>query len=265
MNNDLIYGIGQGWIFLFLIIGFYLAAEVGFRVARRLSNKVGKEATTHIATIEGALLGLLALLLGFAFSMSISRYDSRKAVIIEEANDLQTTYLRAELLSDPHKEITKRFLRDYVDSRVEYLQAGLDELKLGEALARTARIQNQLWNQAVSAAKSDSDEVRTGYFISSLNSLIDDHTVRVNAMRNHVPEVILFLLIFVGAMTIAMTGYSSGINNLRLPIPRAILIVLTAATLIVIIDLDRPRRGLITVSEKALTQLQKDLKAPVSK
>ena len=84
-------------------------------------------------------------------------------------------------------------------------------------------------------------------------------------MRNHVPEVILFLLTFVGAMTIAMTGYSSGINNLRLLIPRAILIVLTAATLIVIVDLDRPRRGLITVSEKALTQLQKDLKAPVSK
>lgn len=260
MNNDLIYGIGQGWLFIIFVVGFYLSAEIGFRFARRSANKVGKEATSHISTIEAALLGLLALLLGFAFSMSMSRYDSRKSIVIDEANDLQTTYLRAELLNDPFKEVTKRLLKEYVDSRVEYLQAGLDELKIQEALDRTIKIQHQLWDQAVHAARADSDEVRTGYFIESLNSLIDDHTVRVNAMRNHVPEIILLLLIFVGAMTIAMTGYSSGINKLRLPVPRAILVILTAATLIVIIDLDRPRRGLITVSEKSLLQLQQDLR-----
>jgi hypothetical protein len=120
-------------------------------------------------------------------------------------------------------------------------------------------LQIGLWSTAVAAARENSDEVTTGYYIESLNGLIDDHTKRLTAMDNHVPEAILMLLLLVATMTIAVTGYSSGLRHARLLVLRAILAILVAATLLVIVDLDRPRRGLIKVSEASMLQLQQDL------
>ena len=176
--------------------------------------------------------------------------------MLGEANDLQSTFLRATLLPEARYLPVANLLSAYVDSRIAYLRAGRDRAAITEALNQTTELQSQLWNQAILAAQENSDEVKTGYFIESLNNLIDDHTRRVAAMENHVPEVILLLLVFVAAMTIAMTGYSSGLSQTRLSIPRFILVVLTAATLIVIIDLDRPRRGFITVNEQSMLELQ---------
>jgi hypothetical protein len=101
--------------------------------------------------------------------------------------------------------------------------------------------------------------VKQLYFITSLNNLIDDDAKRSNAMANHVPEIIFLLLMLVATLTIAVTGYSSGLRGKRLNPLRAILILLIAATLIVIIDLDRPRRGLIQVSEAGMLQLQSQM------
>ena len=78
-------------------------------------------------------------------------------------------------------------------------------------------------------------------------------------MENHVPETILLLLLFMATMTIGVTGYSSGLRHSRLPFLRAILVILVGATLLVIVDLDRPRRGLIKISEGSMLQLQQDL------
>jgi hypothetical protein len=262
MSADLLYGVNQGWIFLISLALFYACAEFGYRLGNAAAPRLNKEATTHVGTIEGALLGLLALLLGFAFSMAMDRYDNRRSVVVNEANDLQTTYLRSKLLHPPHNTIVADLLKQYVDSRVEYLKAAYDQLVLQNALNRTSALQRSLWQQATLAAQENNDEVRTGYFIESLNNLIDDHTRRVAAMGNHVPEIILLLLFFVAAMTIAMTGYSSGLNQTRLGIPRFILILLTSATLMVIIDLDRPKRGFIKVTEKAMLELQRELNTP---
>jgi uncharacterized protein (DUF2164 family) len=212
-----------------------------------------------VATIESALLGLLALLLGFAFAMAITRFDVRKQVVMEEANDLQTTFLRAQLLRQPYQAESSRLLREYVDSRVAYYQAGADRQKIRDALERTSQLQIRLWTVAVAAVRYDSNEVTTGYYVQSLNGLIDDHTKRLAAMENHVPEFILLLLVFVATMSIGVTGYSAGLKRARLLVLRAILAILVAATLLVIVDLDRPRRGLIKVSEGGMLQLQQDL------
>ena len=259
MGGDFLYGIGEGWLTLIVLGLFYLFAEIGFRLGVRSSSKIGEAAASHVATVEGALLGLLALLLGFAFSMAMTRYENRRSVIVAEANDISTTSLRARLLPEERGKIVMPLLRDYVDSRIRFFQAGLDHEMMQRTLGETETIQNKLWNEAVLAARQNSDEVTTGYFIESLNSLIDDHTERVAATENHVPEVILLLLIFVGSMSLAMTGYSSGLNKTRLVIPRSILVLLTGATLMVIIDLDRPRRGFITISQNALLKLQEEM------
>jgi hypothetical protein len=259
MSGEVLYGINE-WVLFILSAGIlYGAAEIGFRYGVRYAERTHPEIHTHVATVEGALLGLLALLLGFAFAMAMSRFETRKQVVLEEVNDLGTTYLRAHLLPERRRETCVRLIEEYVQSRIEYLGAGTDPIRTREAQEKTQRLQVRLWAQAVVAAREDSDEVRTGYFIESLNRLIDDHTKRSIAMENHVPEVILHLLMLVAVLTIAVTGYSSGLRGKRLKALRAILVLLITATLIVIVDLDRPRRGLIRVSEDGMVQLQSNI------
>ena len=259
MAHEVFYGVNQ-WILLLITIGLlYGSAEVGFRVGRRSATQIPADAHSHVATIEAALLGLLALLLGFAFAMAVSRFDVRKQAVLEEANDLQTAYLRAKLLPASHRDRCAQLLGDYVVSRIDYYQAGVNPELARTALERIRGLQAQLWAEAAAAVRENPEEGALGYFIETLNRLINNHNRRSEAMDNHVPEVILWLLLFMACMTVAVTGYSSGLKHLRLVGLRLILSVLIAASLFVIVDLDRPRRGLIKVSEDRLVTLRDQL------
>jgi hypothetical protein len=163
------------------------------------------------------------------------------------------------LLPPARAEATLRLLEEYVASRIEYARAGNDGERVRAAQDRSRRLQVRLWVEALAAAREDANVVTTGYYVTTLNQLIDDHTRRSVAMENHVPETILLLLVLVAALTMAVTGYSSGLRGKRLKALRFILVLLVAATLTVIIDLDRPRRGLIRVSESGMTELQQQL------
>jgi hypothetical protein len=259
VTGEVLYGINEWVLFILTVGALYGAAEIGFRYGIRYTERTRPEIHSHVATVEGALLGLLALLLGFAFAMSMSRFETRRQVVLEEINDLGTTYLRAHLLPERHRAKCIGLLQEYVQSRIDFLQAGTDAVRSREIESSTLRLQVRLWAAAVAEAREDSNEVTTGYFIESLNKLIDDHTKRSNAMENHVPEIILHLLMLVATLTIAVTGYSSGLRGKRLKALRVILVFLIAATLIVIIDLDRPRRGLIRVSEGGMVRLQSEM------
>jgi hypothetical protein len=260
MIGELFYEMNQ-WVLFVVAIGiFYLAAEIGYRYGLRYRHRTSEETHAHVATIEGALLGLLALLLGFAFAMAMTRFDLRREIVVEEANDLQTTFLRSQLLREPHGTQSSSLLRDYLDSRIAYYQAEANQQEAqAAALEKSARLQKELWIVAVKASRDNPDEVQTGYYLESLNELIDDHTKRASAMNNHVPDAIMHLLFFVSAMSLGVMGYSSGLHAKRLRTLRQILIITIAATLVIIIDLDRPRRGLIKMSETQLVKLRDNL------
>ena len=261
MSGELLYGVNE-WLLFTLTAGLlYGGAEIGFRYGQRYAQRTSQEIQAHVATVEGALLGLLALLLGFAFSMAMNRFEARKQAVLEEVNDLQTAYLRAHLLPARPRSACVTLLEEYVAARIASVRAAADPVRIQESQEETVRLQIKLWAESVAAVRDDSNEVTTGYFVESLNRLIDDHTKRSIAMENHVPEVILLLLILVAVLTIAVTGYSSGLKGKRLKALRLILVVLISATLTVIIDLDRPRRGLIRVGEDGMGRLQKDLSA----
>ena len=261
-NNDLLYRINEGVLCLLLVALFFSAVELGFLLGRRTIRSGKEDLEGHVATIEAALLGLLALLLGFGFSMAVNRFDARRAVVVSEANDIGTAYLRADLLPMAHSSEARRLLLEYLDSRIAFFKAGTDVDLSTKALERTLELQRQIWARTVMADREATNPVSSGLFVSAINTLIDVHTERLAALENHVPEVILFLLIFVASATLAITGYRAGLCGVRLVIPRAIVVALIVATLAVIVDLDRPRRGFIKVSENALLELKASLRAP---
>ena len=127
---------------------FVVALEVGYRLGVRRQVKTDEPDKTHANTLHGAVLGLLALLLGFTFAMAVSRYENRKTLMIEQANAIGTAALRGQLLPQPYADRTAVLFRDYVESRLQYNAAGSDDAKVNAAEARAGKIEEELWDIA---------------------------------------------------------------------------------------------------------------------
>jgi hypothetical protein len=127
-----------------------------------------------VLTLQSACLALLALMIAFTFAMALSRFEGRRDAVLQEANAVGTTALRARLLPEPHNTETPKLLREYVQIRLDVTQRAPSPAEFDVAVADSNRIQQQLWQQAMAMAAKNNDVVPTGLFIHSLNELIDD-------------------------------------------------------------------------------------------
>lgn len=156
-----------------LVLSLMLAfSEIGFRIGLRLYATKDAARKGQIGGIQGAVLGLLGLLLGFTFAMAVDRYDTRRGLVLKEANAIGTTYLRASLLPDTHQAPVKDLLGHYVDTRLTYWPLVDDPAKLAEGQKLIGDIQTQLWKHTTESAKEAPTDI-TATFIESLNQTID--------------------------------------------------------------------------------------------
>ena len=236
-----------------------IGAEVGFRVGRRLRERSDETLRSQVGVMEASVLGILALLLGFAFSMAAARFDARRQQILDEANAIGTTYLRTSLLPEPHKAKAAAALREYVDARIEFYDAGTDLTRLRQAAQRAEKLHAELWDVATTAGRDDPRAVTTGLFIASLNSVIDMHASRVAALQNRVPLGIFLMLYFVATMAMGLAGYAAGTGGRRLPFPTVVAALMITAVIVLIVDLHRPREGLIRVGQQSMLDLKESL------
>lgn len=234
------------------------AAELGFRFGLRLHRTQDDARKGQIGPIQGAILGLLALLLGFTFALSVSRYEARRHLIVDEANAIGTTYLRAALLPDAHRGPVEELLRKYLASRLEFFEAGFERAKILAAAAQAAEIQRELWGHAVAAGK-DAPTPIVATFITSLNEVIDVDATRLNALRTHVPGAVWLILLAVATCGCFVSGYAGGANGARSSFAVVITPLLIALVIALIVDLDHPRGGLITIKQQALVDLQAEI------
>lgn len=255
----MIWNINELYLFILVIGSFLVAIELGFRLGSKYAGGQDESMTAHVSSLQSAILGLLALLLGFTFAMSIQRFDTRKDLVIEESSSIGTTYLRSQLLPEKlHKEAAS-LLKEYVSARLEFYYARNDIAKIEVANRKSEGIENQLWNVAAQATKESSNPVYTSLFIQSLNGVIDANEKRRVALENHVPEPVTILLFFVSIFGMGFIGYNYGLSGKRRHGSTAFFALLIASVLIVILDIDRPRRGFIQVSQSSLERLQADL------
>jgi len=239
-------------VYLIIALIALLAVELGFRLARNRRLRSLPENEAPVGAIVGATLGLLAFLLAFTFGLAASRFDARKGFVLDEANAIGTTYLRAALLPDPQRSEIRTLLREYVDVRLQIIQP--DHVQ--QALRRSVELQDQLWSHSVAVA----DKVAAptaALFITSLNELIDLHAKRVNlGIRNRVSISIWAALYFVSIVTMMAVGYYAGLTASRRS-PAILALVLTfGAVILLIADLDRPYEGLLTINQQAILDLR---------
>jgi hypothetical protein len=243
-----------------LIACAWVAVEIGFRLGIRRRAVSDESDRSHIGSLQGALLGLLALLLGFSFAMAVGRYDARRALVLKEANAIGTTYLRTDFLPAEQGNEARKLLRAYVDSRLEFVHVRLDDKLLKKTFASAASLQDQLWSIATAATTQDPRSVPAGLFVATLNDMIDVSEERVAAFYNHVPQPIIALLVAVSCGALGLIGYGGGLVGRR-RLPSTILFsVLSVLVLIIVLDIDRPRQGLIQVSQGSMLRLQESLR-----
>jgi hypothetical protein len=249
------------WVVIVIVSTLLLGlAEVGFRFGLRLYRANDQPRKGQIGGIQGAVLGMLALLLGFTFSMAVGRYENRRELVVKEANAIGTTYLRASFLPDAHKTTIENLLRHYVDVRLDFYDAGGDRVKIAAAEQAAAQIQHELWTQTVAAGKEAPTPI-TATFINTLNETIDLDATRLNALRSHVPGAVWLLLLIVAGAGCFASGYNAGTSGERTGFSDALLPLLIAVVITLIADFDRPRHGLIGISQQPLLDLKQSLQS----
>lgn len=241
-----------------LLFGLIIIAhELGLRIGSHFLANSDSDIKTQTSAIQGGILGMLALILGFTFNMSIQRYDSRSSAEMEEANAIGTTKLRAALLPAPFSKQADAAISDYIDLRLESIHVDLTRLDKRKALnIETGKLQQRVWDIGVAAADVSPNPVKTGYFLTSVNDMIDAQGARLDVLNRHVPPAIFYLLFVFFISTGGLIGYSSGLGERRSRAPALILNMLICLLVFIIIDLDRPRRGVIEVRQDSMEALR---------
>ena len=231
--------------------------EMGYQLGRFVQKQPDSEMKTLTSSIQASILGLLALMLGFTFSMSMQRYDGRSMALIDEANAIGTTFLRVRLLPQEFQGGAKASLRQYVDLRVEMGRISLENDEVRRKYSQqVSDVQHNLWALAVEATNTDPRAVTTGAFVQSLNAMIDSQGKRNALQERHVPETVLILLFIVFISSGGMMGYTGGLSGKRIIAPVVLVSLLLTLIVFIIIDIDRPKPGFIQVDQSSLLELR---------
>jgi hypothetical protein len=241
-------------LFISIILLVLLCAEGGYRLGKYRGRQV-QEKEAQVGEMITAMLGLLAFVLAFTFGLAAARFDTRRQVLLDEANAIGTTYLRAAMLPERRNEI-RALLAEYVDTRL----AAVESKKIAEGIVRSENLQNQLWEHAVAIAEKSPNSIIVGLFVQSLNEMIDLHAKRVTVgVRNRIPLAIWAALYGVSILSFATMGYYIGLTGTNRS-PAIIAVALTFALVIgLIADLDRPQEGTLKVSQQALIDLRRSM------
>jgi hypothetical protein len=257
MDNGSSLDVVPLWGFFVLTLALVLlAVEGGYRLGRFRLTRAEHEKEAPVGTMVAAMLGLLAFMLAFTFGLAAQRYDAHRQVLVDEANAIGTTYLRAAMLPQ-HEEEIRALLREYVDVRLAAVHTG----RIADGIRQSETLQNQLWAHAVALSRDNPSSVAVGLFVQALNDVIDVHAQRVmQGLRNRIPSVIWIGLFAVAVISLGAMGYHAGLVRTS----RSLAVVAVALTFSVVIglvaDLDKPSEGFLTVSQQSLVDLRESMK-----
>jgi hypothetical protein len=212
-----------------------------------------------IGALQGALLGVVGLILAFGLSLAVGRYQDRRADVVNDANTIGTAYLRAQTIAEPRRSRSLALLRTYHEVP--------GSAALRATAARQGQVQQMLWRLAGEAMNTRPRDSAPRLYVDSLNAMIDQQTVRLSGLNNRVPNAVLWLELVGAAVALGLLAlYLSVLGKGLVSILAAA--VLVSLLVLVTFDLDRPTRGMITVpatplvAEKATMSLPPAAPAP---
>jgi hypothetical protein len=245
-----------------LFVGMVICLEIGRRLGTRKLAKDPQGGMFGLGVAEGAVFGLYGLLVAFTFSGAANRFDMKKQLIAEEANAIGTAYLRLDLLpADSQLAMRKRF-REYVDSRLKIYRSFPDIEAVKAELSKSAKIQTEIWAQAVAATRLPAAHPDTAkLLLPALNTMIDVTTSRTMAMRTHPPRIIYGLLFVLALVCSLLAGFGTAGSKRRSWLHVVAFAAITATSVYVILDIEYPRVGLVRLDayDSVLIELRESM------
>jgi len=247
-------------LLLFVLIAVLLLAlaEAGFRIGMRLHRTIGvaEARARQFATVQEAVLILVSLMLGFTFAMALERYNTRRELVIKEANAIGTTFLRASMLPEPHTAAVRDALRRYVDLKLrgERMYGG-DTDAIATGSPAIFQLQAELWRHATESAKIQQNAI-TQTFIETVNAVIDVDEERLEEGRVNVPAAVWVMLVVVAAFACMVTGFRAGAEGVRTALANVLVPALITIVIVIILDVAHPLHGTISISQQPLRDVQ---------
>ena len=251
---------------IFAVAAIILIATLAMlEIGRRLGARHAVQGTEAAGgAVEGSVFALLGLLIAFTFSGAISRFDSRRELVAEEANRIGTAWLRIDLLPEREQPNLRDLFRRYLDSRLATFRKIGAEGKMPEAeIAETARLQGDIWRTAVAACRSVDSPMPCLLLLPALNDMIDITTTRAMAARIHPPPIVFFMLGILALVSAFLAAYGmAAAGKAHDLFHRIAFAFVIAATVYVIIDIEYPRLGLIRLdsADSVLSDLRQTMK-----
>ncbi len=254
-------------IFAVLVVSLFAAIlgclEIGWRIRSKGLTQETSNSDAGLNALDGAVFGLMGLLIAFTFSGAASRFEGRRSLIVTETNDIGTAYLRLDMLPVDAQPALRQDFRDYVDARLKFYAVLSGDLNAARTVyAKGTALQQKIWSEAVVATSRQSSAAVTSLVLGSLNSMIDDTTTRLVALENHPPVEIYMAL---GALVLAsslLAGFAMAKSGRRNWTHMLIFAGAVAFAVYLILDLDYPRLGLIRIdsADHILVDLRKSMK-----
>ncbi len=245
------------WVFPTLVlILLAVAIEVPYRLAQPLAAKMTKQFDAFNA-IQAGLFTLASFVLGLSFAQASARFDTRRELVIKEANAIGTTWLRADQLEPKQTERFRRILTNYTGARLKAYSTPSDQDLYARTIVQSSRDQDAVWAMASSAMHAHQTNLGLSLLMETLNDTIDVSAEQLQALTTHVPTVVVELtvaLVVLGALSL---GLRFAIDRARPVFLSAIYVVAYVFVISMMIDYDRPQTGFVNVNLNPLKlQLQ---------
>jgi hypothetical protein len=262
MDFNLTFYLIDHWLIALVMLAvLVVASEIGYRAGSRKRGMPESDRSLMSGT-GAAMLGLLGLLLGFTLAMAIGRWDERRDIIVNESNAISTLSLRAGFLEEPLRDELRETLHEYTDARI-VLGGNRDDLeKWRAARAKSEMLHAQIWSANERANTTELSPAVMSSLIAAANEVIDIHELRVASIENYLPVSLLLLLLGVAAVAISFLAWSFGAGSHGSRKAILMLGLLIAAVLLLIMDLNRPQRGMIGVGVETLERAQNSITEP---
>ena len=263
MDTPWLYQIGALGLFGAFLALMLVTALIGHAIGSRQRRRSKSPDAYSLKGLDTAVLGLLALLIGFTMSVALARYDERRIANLNEANAIGTAWLRSQLLPEPFRGETDRLMRNYVQLRLDLIAHRGTEAQVEQRIQQSSALQTAIWDQAKGAAKVEPGMVPTGIYINALNDMIDQQEVRLSAIRNHIPGEAFLLLVAVAAVVSLFGSYSMALERSHRSLAEAITQLLIVCVIMTIFDLDDSNAGFIHVSVQPFYDLAGSMGIPL--
>ena len=241
--------------FVISLVILWLAAVTGASFRKRALEEDERD---DLNMILAATLTLLGLIIGFTFSMAVSRYDQRKNYEETEANAIGTEYVRADLLPADNATKVRALLRDYLNQRVLFYEAR-DKQRLQQVNAYTEQLQTEMWSAVAAPAKAEPTPL-VALAVAGMNDVLNSQGYTQAAWWNRIPAAAWGLMMAIAVGCNLMVGYSARRTKGH-PILFLVLPLVVSISFFLIVDIDSPRTGVIRVHPQNLVSLAQSLQA----